>query len=98
MVHMKKHKKSKISSFASTKTDSPCTKEYFFIIISILIVISVISLMVWNKARVEPTQIDIISSVDKQRLGELVLKVASNPGDLKNVYNSFWNILDKHSS
>ncbi len=95
---MKKKNQSKNILLAFAKTDSPCTKEYFFIIIFILIVLSLISLTVWNKARVEPTKVDTISSHDKQRLGELVLKVASNPGDLNKVYNSFWNVLDKYSS
>ena len=97
MVHMEKHQKSKISSFAFSKTDDPSTKKYFFIIISVLVVISIISFTAWNKARVELTEIHI-SSEDKQRLGELVLKVASNPRDLKKVYNGFWNVLDKYSS
>ncbi len=98
LVHMKKQNQSKKNLLPSAKTDSPGTKENFLIIISILIVLSLISLVAWHKASVESTHVDTISSEDKQKLGELVLKVASNPGDLKKVYNSFWNVLDKYSS
>ena len=90
-------KKSEKSSIASAKTNSPGKKKCFLISFAILIVVSIISSVVWNKAGVEPVQNDIISLQDKQRLGELALKVASNPGDLKKVYHRFWNILEKYS-
>lgn len=94
---MKKSKKSDKSSIASAKTNSSGKKKYFLIVLAALIVVSIISLAVWNKAGVEQVQSNIISLQDKQRLGELALKVASNPGNLKEVYHRFWNILEKYS-
>ena len=70
--------------------------KYFIIVLTLLIVISTVSLFVWNQARVKPILIDIISMKDRQKLGELVLMIASNPGDLKTVYNSFWDVLEKY--
>lgn len=59
-------------------------------------VISLTSFVAWDHWRVKAIQVNKISLEDRQRLGSIVLMIASNPDGLETVYNSFWDILEKY--
>ena len=74
------------------------SKKNFILAISILITIFLASFVIWNKIRVKSVQIDKISLEDRQKLGTMILMVASNPDDLETIDESFRDILKKYSA
>jgi hypothetical protein len=94
---LKKNKKIKKSSTASTRSKSTFNKKNIILVLVTIIVISFASFFVWNKTRDKPVQIDNISSEDRQNLGAMILMVASNPDDLETIDTDFRDILKKYS-
>ncbi len=94
---MKKNKKIKKSSTASTGSKSTFNKKNIILILVTIIVISFASFFVWNKTRDKPVQIDNISSEDRQNLGAMILMVASNPDEFETIDTDFRDILKKYS-
>ncbi|HJP18945.1 MAG TPA: hypothetical protein QF468_09855 [Nitrospinota bacterium] len=94
---MKKNKKIKKSSTASTGSKSTFNKKNIILILVTIIVISFASFFIWNQTRDKPVEIDNISSEDRQNLGAMILMVASNPDEFETIDTDFRDILKKYS-
>jgi len=94
---LKKNKKIKKSSTASTGSKSTFNKKNIILILVTIIVISFASFFIWNQTRDKPVEIDNISSEDRQNLGAMILMVASNPDEFETIDTDFRDILKKYS-
>lgn len=95
MDRLKKKTSSKRKALSYTNKKWP--RLVLRVVIFVLLTVTpVLSWVIWRgETGGRSVSLDTLPQEDKERLGELVLRVSSNPDDFEIVYGDFWGILQK---